>query len=102
MRTAGSQQKLTVQLGRGPENAFYEFLGVSNSFPTAAYAQTVVNYHHEVTSIPLGEVSWEKRSGGPTDELHPFTKSSETGLGYTTDSTALPRSIRQIAICVYY
>ncbi len=39
--------------------------------------------------------------GGPTDELHPFTKSSETGLGYTTDSTALPRGIRQISICVY-
>ncbi len=35
--------------------------------------------------------------GGPTDELHPFTKSSETGLGQTTDSTALPRGILQIS-----
>ncbi len=36
------------------------------------------------------------------DELHPLTNSSEAGLGYTTDSTALPRGIRQISICVYY
>ncbi len=36
--------------------------------------------------------------GGPTDELHPFTKSSETGL----DSTALPRGIGPVSICVYY
>ncbi len=26
---------------------------------------------------------------GPTDKLHPFTKSSETGLGLSTDSTTL-------------
>ncbi len=39
---------------------------------------------------------------GTTDELHPFTKNSETGLGLTTDSTALPRGIRQFSICVYY
>ncbi len=38
--------------------------------------------------------------GGPTDELHPFTKSSETGVGKTTVSTALSRGIRQISICV--
>ncbi len=40
--------------------------------------------------------------GGAIDELYPFTKSSETGLGYKTDSTALPRGISQISICVYY
>ncbi len=40
--------------------------------------------------------------GGPTDELHPFTKSSETGLGLTTDSTALPRDMRQISLCDNY
>ncbi len=38
---------------------------------------------------------------GPTDELHPFTKGSETGLGLTIDSTALPRGMRQISIFVY-
>ncbi len=37
---------------------------------------------HVVASTPLGEVSRESSSGGPTDELlHPFTQSSETGLG---------------------
>ncbi len=36
--------------------------------------------------------------GGTSDELHPFTKSSETCLGLTTDSTALPRGMRQISI----
>ncbi len=40
--------------------------------------------------------------GGPTDELHFFTKSNETGLGSTINSTALPRGIRQISICAYY
>ncbi len=39
--------------------------------------------------------------GGPTDELHPFTKSSETGLGLSTESTALPSGIRQASIWVY-
>ncbi len=38
--------------------------------------------------------------GGLTDELHPFTKSSETSLGLSTDSTALLSDIRQISICV--
>ncbi len=44
-----------------------------------------ITYHHEVASTPLGEVSRESCSvssfGGPADELHPFTKSSEAGLG---------------------
>ncbi len=58
-----------------------------------------------MASIPLGKVNRESFGfsiWGPTDELHPFTKSSETGLGYTTDSAALPRGLRQISICVYY
>ncbi len=47
----------------------------------------LVNYHHEVASIPFGEGSLESFiKGGPTDELHPLTKSSETGLGYSTNS----------------
>ncbi len=36
--------------------------------------------------------------GGPTDELHPFTKSSESGLDYSTDSTALLSGILQDSI----
>ncbi len=35
-------------------------------------------------------------------ELHPFTKSSETGLGWTTGSPALPRGTRRISGCLYY
>ncbi len=30
----------------------------------------------------------------------PFTKSSETGLGITTESTALLVGIRQVAFCI--
>ncbi len=37
---------------------------------------------------------------GPTDELHPFTKGNETGMGYKTDLTALHSGIRQVSICV--
>ncbi len=52
--------------------------------PLTVFIQTVT-YHHEVASILLGEVNRESCSvaayEGPTDELHPFTKSSETGLG---------------------
>ncbi len=48
-----------VQLWRGSEKVFSEYLGVSNVFPTAAKVQTVVTYHHEVASVPLGEVSRE-------------------------------------------
>ncbi len=36
----------------------------------------------------------------PTDELYPFTKGSETGLGYKTDSTALHSGMRQVSIFV--
>ncbi len=65
--------------------------------------QTVVTYHRDVASILLCEVSWGKLFGfiigGSTDELHPFTKSSETGLGKPTDSTALLSGIREISIC---
>ncbi len=35
--------------------------------------------------------------GAPTDELHPFTKSSATTLGLPTDSTALLNDKRQIS-----
>ncbi len=38
-------------------------------------------------------------TGGPTDELHLFTKSSETGLGYSADSTDLLGGTRQVLIC---
>ncbi len=66
------------------KKAFNECLGVSNVFPTTALIQAVT-YHHEVASRPLGEVNRGKffgfSIGGPTDELHIFTKSSETGLG---------------------
>ncbi len=65
---------------------------INPNFPT---------YHHEVASIPLDEVS-RFHLWGPTNELHPFTKSSETGLGQTTDSTALLCGIRQVSFCVYY
>ncbi len=34
--------------------------------------------------------------GESTDDLHTFTKSSETGVDETTDTTALPHGIRQI------
>ncbi len=34
--------------------------------------------------------------GGPTDELHPFTNSSETGLGLIINSIALFSVIRQV------
>ncbi len=47
-----------IQLWRGSEKAFIECFGVSNAFATAAYVQPVT-YHHEVTSIPLGEVNRE-------------------------------------------
>ncbi len=53
--------------------------------PFRSLNPTMVTYHHEVASIPFGEVFVEKMFGfsigGPTDELHPFTKSSETDLG---------------------
>ncbi len=39
--------------------------------------------------MQLGEVSRESCSALPTDELHLLFKSSETGLGYSTESTAL-------------
>ncbi len=35
--------------------------------------------------------------GGGTDELHLFTKSSKTGLGYSTDSAALLSGIRHVS-----
>ncbi len=47
----------------------------------------------------IGKVVRVQHRGGPLMShwwWGPFTKSSETGLGYTTDSTALPRGIRQI------
>ncbi len=35
------------------------------------------------------------------EDLHPFTKSSETGLGLSADSTALLSGLREVPICVY-
>ncbi len=40
--------------------------------------------------------------GGSTNELHPFTKSNETGLGLITDWTVLLSGILQVSIIVYY
>ncbi len=75
---------------------------LKNIFPSP----TVVTYHHEVVSFHFCEVSLKSCSvsakGKPTDELHPFTKNSETGMSLTIDSTALSRGKRQISICVYY
>ncbi len=47
---------------RGSEETFNECRGVSNVFPTAALVQAVVIFHHEVASIPLGEVNRESCS----------------------------------------
>ncbi len=96
---------LTFNCDGDLKKAFNECLGVSNVSPTAAYVQAVT-YHHEVYEY----TGWRDESrklfgfskGGPTDGLHPFIKGSKIGLGYTTDSTALPRGIRQVSICVYY
>ncbi len=57
-------------------------------------SRNLIIYHHEVASIPLGEVSRESCSvslyaGHNDEQLQPFTKSSETSLGQSTDSTAL-------------
>ncbi len=49
----------------------------------------------------VGKVVQFQHMGGPTDELHPFTKSSEAGLGLSTDSTALlSGNIRQVSMCL--
>ncbi len=49
--------------------------------------------YHEVASILPGEVSREIlfgfSIGGPTDELHPLAKNSESSLDKATDSNAL-------------
>ncbi len=66
--------------------------------PSAALVQTVVTKQHEVPSIPLVEVSRERISVSVTDEQHRFTKSSEAGLVYTTDTTDWPHGLRQISI----
>ncbi len=39
--------------------------------------------------------------GGPTDNLHLFTRRSETGLGESIDSTALLSGKRQTSVCGY-
>ncbi len=39
---------------------------------------------------------------GITNELHPFTKSSETGQSQSTFSTALFSGICHVSLCVYY
>ncbi len=40
--------------------------------------------------------------GEPTNDLHPSTKSNETGLGLTTDWTVLLSGIPQISVSIYY
>ncbi len=67
--------------------------------PLCRLSPNLVTFHHDLASVPLGKVSREIFS---VDELHPFTKSSETGLGYTANSTAWPRGIRQVSIGVHY
>ncbi len=65
-----------------------------------------VTCHDEVASISLGGVNLVGLLcfiiGGPIDELHPFTKSSKTGLRSSTDSIALLSGICKVSICVYY
>ncbi len=56
----------------------------------------MVTYHPKAASIPLREVNWESCPAS-TGELHPFTMSSETGLGQTTDSTVLLSGISKIS-----
>ncbi len=58
----------------------------------------LTSYHHEVARILIPGNLFSFSIWGPTDELYPFTKSSETGLGYSTDSTAFPRGRRQVPI----
>ncbi len=54
--------------------------------PLYCLSQNMVPYHHEVASIPLGEVSRKRCSvSSKGDELHSFTKSNETGVGQSTD-----------------
>ncbi len=48
----------------------------------------------------LSQVYHLVRLVGPTDELHPFTKSSEIGLDLTTDSTALLSGMNEVSIFV--
>ncbi len=65
--------------------------------PFGHISLNLVAYAHEVASIPQGEVSRETM-WGPTDELHQFTKSSETDLGLSTDSTVLFSCIRKFQV----
>ncbi len=53
-------------------------LGVSNVFPTTAFVQTVVTYHHEAARLVGKVIRFQHR--GPTDELHPFTRPTLTRL----------------------
>ncbi len=52
-------------------------------------------FGHLSSSGGYGDASRDFIIGGLTDELRPFTKSSEIGLGYTTDSTALLSGMHQ-------
>ncbi len=52
--------------------------------------------------MPLGEVSREIVLIDILISFTYLTKSSETGLGYTTGSTALLSDICQVSFCVYY
>ncbi len=51
-----------------------------------------VSFHYPVESIPINEVVRFQHRGGATDELHPFTKSSET------NATTLLSGIRHATI----
>ncbi len=56
-------------------------------------------------SIPISDVHWERYlvsiKGAPIDELHLFTKSSETGVGLTPDLTALLSGVHKISNFVH-
>ncbi len=58
--------------------------GKGQCLPHCRLSPNLVTYHHEVASIQLSEVCRGKLFdfiiGVETDELHLFTKSSETGL----------------------
>ncbi len=62
-------------------------------FSILRMSQVLVTYHLEVTSMEYSKLNWENSSvlsvRRPTNELNPFTKSSETDLGLTISAITL-------------